>query len=126
MSAARAIATVSGHVPADRPPAFTPHAARGAVGLPLLAAFVAWERRAPAPMLPPAFFARREFSVASLACVLAYFGLFGSLFEIGQLLQTGRGATPVEAGLELLPIARRWCWWRRWPAPPRRGWARGR
>jgi MFS family permease len=74
------------------------------LGLALLAAFVAWERRAPAPMLPPAFFARREFSVAALACVLAYFGLFGSLFEIGQLLQTGRGATPVGAGLELLPM----------------------
>jgi EmrB/QacA subfamily drug resistance transporter len=75
------------------------------LALPLLAGFVIWERRASAPMLPPAFFARREFSVAALACVLAYFGLFGSLFEIGQLLQTGRGATPVEAGLELLPMS---------------------
>ena len=70
-----------------------------------LAGFVAWERRAPVPMLPPRFFARRAFAVASLTCLLAYFALFGTLFLLGQLLQIGHGASPVQAGLELGPMS---------------------
>src|SRR3954447_10169979 len=73
-------------------------------GLAGLAAFVAWERRAPAPMLPMHFFAARPFAAASAASVLAYFGLFGALFLIGQLLQVGLGATPLQAGLRLMPM----------------------
>jgi EmrB/QacA subfamily drug resistance transporter len=69
-----------------------------------LAGFVAWERRAPAPMLPLGFFRVRAFAVASLVSVLAYAGLFGALFLLGQLMQTGRGASPLQAGLELLPL----------------------
>src|SRR5262249_8029746 len=70
-----------------------------------LAGFVAWERRSPAPMLPLRFFARRPFAMGSATCVLAYFALFGSLFLIGQLLQVAHGATPVQAGLGLLPMS---------------------
>jgi EmrB/QacA subfamily drug resistance transporter len=69
-----------------------------------LAGFVAWERRAPAPMLPLGFFRVRAFSVAALISLLAYAGLFGALFLLGQLLQA-RGATPVEAGFGLLPMS---------------------
>jgi EmrB/QacA subfamily drug resistance transporter len=72
----------------------------GALGL---AAFVAWERRAPAPMLPPRFFASRTFAAANAASLLAYSGLLGALFVIAQLLQIGLGYSPTGAGLRLLP-----------------------
>ena len=63
----------------------------GAVGL---VAFVLWQRRAPAPMLPLRFFRDRTFATASLASLLMYSAAFGALFLIAQLLQTGLGAGP--------------------------------
>jgi EmrB/QacA subfamily drug resistance transporter len=72
----------------------------GALGI---AGFAVWEHRAPAPMLPLRFFRERAFAAASVASLLAYFGLLGAIFLISQLLQTGLGATPLEAGLGLLP-----------------------
>ncbi|HWH94200.1 MAG TPA: DHA2 family efflux MFS transporter permease subunit [Baekduia sp.] len=69
-----------------------------------LAGFIAWEQRAPAPMLPLAFFGARAFATAGAISALAYGGLFGALFLIGQLLQTGFGADPLRAGLGLLPM----------------------
>jgi MFS family permease len=76
----------------------------GAAGAAGIAAFVAWELRAPAPMVPMRFFRAPGFAGAIAASLLAYFGLFGALFLIGQLLQTGLGATPLHAGLGLLPM----------------------
>jgi len=76
-----------------------------AAGATALAGFVAWERRAPAPMLPLALFRSRPFAAASAVALLAYLGLFGGLFLIGQLLQTGLGATPLEAGLGLVAMS---------------------
>ena len=76
-----------------------------AAGATALAGFVAWERRAPAPMLPLALFRSRPFAAASAVALLAYLGLFGALFLIGQLLQTGLGATPLEAGLGLVAMS---------------------
>ena len=69
-----------------------------------LALFVAWELRAPAPMLPMHFFRNRAFAAANLAALLMYAALFGGLFLMTQLLQTGLGATPLEAGFRLLPM----------------------
>jgi EmrB/QacA subfamily drug resistance transporter len=76
-----------------------------AIGVLGLAAFVAWERVAPAPMLPPRFFASRTFSVANLASLLGYGGIFGALFLLTQLMQTGLGYGAFESGLRLLPWA---------------------
>jgi hypothetical protein len=73
-------------------------------GLAGLVGFVAWERRAAAPMLPLTFFRAREFSAASAVSLIAYFGMLGALFLIGQLLQTGLGASPLRAGLGLLAM----------------------
>lgn len=77
----------------------------GAIGLGalLLVAFVAWERRAPAPMLPMWFFRSRAFSLANLASLLMYFGMFGSVFLLTQFLQTVQGYSPFNAGLRVLP-----------------------
>jgi EmrB/QacA subfamily drug resistance transporter len=74
-------------------------------GLLLLVAFVGWERRTPAPMLPLRFFRARVFTAAALASLMMYSALFGALFLITQLLQTGLGATPLLAGLRALPMA---------------------
>jgi EmrB/QacA subfamily drug resistance transporter len=74
-------------------------------GLVLLASFVTWEMRTPAPMLPMRFFRNRVFATGALASLMFYAALFGALFLITQLLQTGLGATPLQAGLRMLPMA---------------------
>lgn len=74
-----------------------------ALGAMLLVAFVAWERRAPAPMLPLRFFRSRAFSLANLSSLLMYFGMFGSVFLLTQFLQTVQGYSPFQAGLRVLP-----------------------
>jgi MFS family permease len=74
-------------------------------GVLLLVLFVIWETRTPAPMLPMRFFRSRVFAAAGLASLMMYSALFGALFLITQLLQTGLGATPLQAGLRTLPMA---------------------
>jgi EmrB/QacA subfamily drug resistance transporter len=69
----------------------------------LLAAFVAWERRAKEPMLPMRFFRNRAFSAANGASLFMYFGMFGSIFLLTQFFQTAQGYSPLEAGLRVLP-----------------------
>jgi EmrB/QacA subfamily drug resistance transporter len=69
----------------------------------LLAAFVAWEARAKAPMLPLRFFRDRAFSAANGASLAMYFGMFGSVFLLSQFFQTAQGYSPLEAGLRVLP-----------------------
>jgi EmrB/QacA subfamily drug resistance transporter len=77
-------------------------------GIALLAAFIAWESRAPHPMIPLQLFARRGFAAANGVSFFLYAGLFGALFLMSQLLQTGLGYSPLQAGLRLLP----------WTVPP--------
>jgi EmrB/QacA subfamily drug resistance transporter len=74
-----------------------------AVGAILTAAFVAWELRTPAPMLPMRFFRDRAFAAANGASLLMYFGMFGSIFLLTQFLQTVQGHSPLGAGLRVLP-----------------------
>src|SRR4051794_18062080 len=72
-------------------------------GLLLVAGFVAWELRAPAPMLPMRFFRRRAFAASNAASLAMYFGMFGSIFLLTQYLQTVQGFSPLTAGLATLP-----------------------
>jgi EmrB/QacA subfamily drug resistance transporter len=76
-------------------------AAAGGVGL--LAAFVRFELRAPAPMLPMRFFGSRAFSAGNAAIFCAVGSLFCAVFFLSQFLQTGLGYGPLAAGLRLLP-----------------------
>jgi len=76
----------------------------GAAAL-LLAAFVAWERRTPHPMLDVRLFRNPRFSAASGAISLSFFALFGSIFFLTQYLQLVLGYSPFEAGLGVLPVA---------------------
>jgi EmrB/QacA subfamily drug resistance transporter len=69
-----------------------------------LTLFVASQRRTPTPMLPMRFFRSRAFTTANITALLMYAALFGALFLVTQLLQTGLGDSPLEAGLHLLPM----------------------
>jgi len=73
------------------------------LGFALVAAFVVWELRAPAPMLPMTFFRNRAFSLANLASLLMFFGMFGSIFLLTQFFQTVQGYSPLSSGLRILP-----------------------
>jgi EmrB/QacA subfamily drug resistance transporter len=73
------------------------------VGSLLTVAFVLWELRAPAPMLPLRFFRSRAFSAANIASLFVFFGMFGSIFLLAQFLQTVQGYSPLDAGLRILP-----------------------
>src|SRR6266550_2372989 len=74
-----------------------------AVGSVLTAAFVAWELRAAAPMLPMEFFRDRTFSLANAASLFMSFGMFGSIFLLAQFFQTVQGYSPLGSGLRILP-----------------------
>ncbi len=77
-------------------------------GAAVIALFVAWERRAPDPMLPLALFRRRTFASTNAVSFFMYAGLFGALFLMAQFFQTYLGYSPLGAGVRLLP----------WAAPP--------
>jgi EmrB/QacA subfamily drug resistance transporter len=72
-------------------------------GIALIAAFAAWQRRAPAPLLPPKLFAHRAFTAANAASFLLVASLFSAVFFLAQFLQTGLGHDALGAGLRLLP-----------------------
>jgi EmrB/QacA subfamily drug resistance transporter len=72
-------------------------------GLALGAAFVAWERRAPDPMLPLALFARRLFSVSDAIMLLVGFAMFGAIYYGALYLQNIQGYSALQAGLRTLP-----------------------
>jgi EmrB/QacA subfamily drug resistance transporter len=71
-------------------------------GFAILAAFVAWERRAPEPMLPLGLFAKRTFAVTNGVSFFMYFGTFGSIFLLTQFAQLVMGFSPFEAGVRML------------------------
>lgn len=74
-----------------------------AVGLALVAAFVAWELRTAAPMLPMRFFRQPGFALANVSSLFMFFGMFGSIFLLSQFFQTVQGYSPLGAGLRILP-----------------------
>ncbi len=90
-------------------------AVAGVGGVATLVAFVAWENRAPNPMLPLGLFRSRNFAVGNLATLTIYAGLGGALFFVGLFLQQVAGYSALEAGASFLPLtvlmftlSRRW------------------
>jgi EmrB/QacA subfamily drug resistance transporter len=69
----------------------------------LLAAFVGWQARTSAPMLPLEMFASRGFTLANVVALVMSFGMFGAVFLLAQFLQTVQGYSPLEAGVRTLP-----------------------
>ncbi len=72
-------------------------------GVIVFALFVLWELRATAPMLPMRFFRNRVFTLANVASLLMFFGMFGSIFLLTQFFQTVQGYSPFGSGLRILP-----------------------
>ncbi|MEV6323286.1 MFS transporter [Nocardia sp. NPDC051787] len=77
----------------------------GAFGAVLLATFIAWELRTPAPILDMRLFRDRRFSMPAMAIAVGYFSMFGFLFLITQYFQGVREYTPLEFGIASLPFA---------------------
>ncbi len=69
----------------------------------LVLAFLAYERRTAAPMLPLRFFRDRSFSAVNLASILFSFGMFGAIFLLAQSLQIVQHYSPLQAGIRTLP-----------------------
>ena len=72
-------------------------------GLALLGLFVAWERRAHAPMIPLRLFRLRVFTAGNAATFLLFGALMGAIFFLAQFQQIALGQGPLVAGLRLLP-----------------------
>ena len=73
-------------------------------GIAALAAFVAWQRRAKAPLVDLALFRSRAFTWGAILATVASFGMFGLLFALPQFFQAISGQDALGTGLRLLPI----------------------
>jgi EmrB/QacA subfamily drug resistance transporter len=73
------------------------------LGALLLLGFLAWEGRAPQPMLPLTYFRSRAFSAGNTAGFFLTAALFGAVFFLAQFMQATFGSGPLKAGLQLLP-----------------------
>lgn len=69
----------------------------------LVLAFLWWETRSPAPLLPLRLFRDRSFSIANVVGFGFSFGMFGAVFILIQFLQVVQGATPLHAAVETTP-----------------------
>jgi DHA2 family methylenomycin A resistance protein-like MFS transporter len=70
-----------------------------------LAAFVAVELRRRRPLLDVRWFRRPEFSGANVGSGLMNLGTLGALFALSLYLQDSRGLSPLQTGLNLVPLA---------------------
>jgi EmrB/QacA subfamily drug resistance transporter len=75
----------------------------GALAVVGAAVFVRRMVTAPDPLVPPALFASREFTVTNLATALLYAGLGVSFFLVAYGLQVAGGWSATRAGVALLP-----------------------
>lgn len=74
-----------------------------AIGGGMAVAFVAWELRAPAPMLPMRLFRSPAFSAGNSSIFLINGAITGAIFLMAQFLQVVLGQGPLGSGLQLLP-----------------------
>jgi len=73
------------------------------LGALLLAAFVAWEGRAPEPMLPLHLFRIPTFAAANATAFLMIGTITSAAFLASQYFQLGLGYSPMSTGLRFLP-----------------------
>jgi EmrB/QacA subfamily drug resistance transporter len=76
----------------------------GALAVVALGVFSLAERRAPEPILPPALWRERVFSVAGGLSLIVGFALFGAVTFLPLYFQTVDAASPTGSGLRLLPM----------------------
>ncbi|MFF4595474.1 MDR family MFS transporter [Amycolatopsis sp. NPDC001319] len=76
-----------------------------AIGLVGVVLFILQERRmGDAALLPLRLFRRPVFRVATLVTVIQGAGMFGAMMSLPLYLQIVKGATPTQAGLQMLPL----------------------
>jgi EmrB/QacA subfamily drug resistance transporter len=83
------------------PAVFVPFVA----GVAALAAFLWWEKRTPAPMMPLGLFRIRNFGMGNLATAFIYAGVSLGQLLVVLFLQEVAGFTAAQAGLASLPVA---------------------
>jgi EmrB/QacA subfamily drug resistance transporter len=76
----------------------------GVLAVVALFGFIAVERRAEEPVLPPSLFSNRVFRVTSAVGFVVGFALFGALTYLPLFQQVVRGLGPTESGLQLVPL----------------------
>ncbi len=76
----------------------------GAVGVAALAAFVAWQGRSPAPVLPPVLFREPTVAIANLAGFLIGVGIFGATIYLPLYVQAVLGLSAAASGFALTPL----------------------
>lgn len=73
-------------------------------GLLFALAFVLWERKVEAPMLPVRFFRIRTFSAANIASFFMFAEIYGVNFMLAQFLQNSQHYGPLGAGVRMIPL----------------------
>lgn len=73
-------------------------------GVLLLVAFILWERRVSAPMLPLGLFRSRQFSATNAVTFVLYGATGGVFFLLPVQLQEVCRYSPLQAGVSLLPL----------------------
>ncbi|MET8678244.1 MFS transporter [Streptomyces sp. NPDC004647] len=76
----------------------------GVLGVVLLVAFIAVERRAAEPVLPLGLFRIRTFALCSVIGFVVGFALFGALTYLPTFLQVVQGVSPTLSGVHILPM----------------------
>ncbi|MFJ3894419.1 MULTISPECIES: DHA2 family efflux MFS transporter permease subunit [unclassified Streptomyces] len=74
------------------------------LGVALMAAFVAVERRAAEPVLPLKLFRVRTFTLAAVISFIVGFAMFGAMTYLPTFLQVVQGITPTMSGVHMLPM----------------------
>ncbi|MDB5315703.1 MAG: putative arabinose efflux permease, family [Rhodospirillales bacterium] len=77
----------------------------GVVAVTALVALIAWEKRAPDPLLPISLLAEPSIWRSNLMGACVYGALVGSIAFLPIFLQAVRGLSPGQAGLVLLPLS---------------------
>src|SRR4029079_15516757 len=72
-------------------------------GVALLVAFLLWQHRAKAPLIPLRLFRDRSFSLTNVVGFGFSFGTFGAVFILIQYLQVVQGSSPLEAAVQTTP-----------------------
>lgn len=76
----------------------------GALSIGLLVAFVRVELRSREPLVPMSLFANRIFSTTSILGFILGLAMFGAIIFVPLYLQMVTGATPTQAGLQMVPM----------------------
>ncbi|MDQ1520461.1 MAG: hypothetical protein QOI55_1534 [Actinomycetota bacterium] len=76
-----------------------------AIGLVVLALFVAWESRVDEPMLDMSYFRNPAFSTATGGMILVFLAMYGVMFLVTQYFQLVLGYSALSSALRFLPMA---------------------